>query len=140
MPDDFAALAKHAHEIAATRDDPLIEELADALDKLLLVSPDLEIVGSWLVQRGAFPAEYPLEGYGPLPYSDASPIIDLATISGWNPAPEGMQPEYRCTGPDGQTPRPLPTEEDARRHAQMGCGQIQKRHVTPWQKENLTDG
>lgn len=121
------------------RHDTLSDEAADALQGLIDIPEDMEIISGWLVQRNVHEPEYPVEGYGSLPYSDADPLLNLSQIPGWNPAPEGLTVEYRCTGPDGETPRPLFTEGEARRHAQMGCGEIQERQATPWQKASLSD-
>ena len=44
-----------------------------------------EIVNGWLVERGAYPVDYPAgPEWGPMPYSDAEPIVQLDTVPGWS--------------------------------------------------------
>lgn len=46
---------------------------------------NLEIVNGWLVERGAYPAEYPAgPEWGPQPYSDAEPLVRLETVPGYD--------------------------------------------------------
>lgn len=45
---------------------------------------DLEIINGLLVQRGVHEPEYPAGvEYGPMPCSDAEPLVQLSTLSGW---------------------------------------------------------
>lgn len=46
---------------------------------------NLEIVNGWLVERGAYPAEYPAgPEWGPQPYSDSEPLVRLETVPGYS--------------------------------------------------------
>lgn len=46
---------------------------------------NLEIVDGWLVERGAYPAEYPAgPEWGPQPYSDSEPLVRLETVPGYS--------------------------------------------------------
>lgn len=54
----------------------------------LIEDGDLEVVNDWLVLRGAHEAEYPAgPEYGPYPYSDADPIVELSKVAGYPPVP-----------------------------------------------------
>lgn len=66
-------------------------DLARKLLSVMVVPPqgafpmgNLEIVNSWLVERGAHDPEYPAgAAYGAMPYSDAEPLVNLSEVSGW---------------------------------------------------------
>lgn len=40
--------------------------------------------------------------------------------------------EYRCTGPDGETPRRFATESEVAWHMKSGCGEMQRRKAGLW--------
>ena len=49
---------------------------------------DLEIHGTYLVQRGVYPGDL-IEGYGILPGSDAEMVLDLSELVGWDEIRQG---------------------------------------------------
>ena len=53
-------------------------------------------------------------------------------VNSRRPAPEEPEWEYRCTGPDGKTPRVFSREAVAMRHMKSGCGEVQRRKAGPW--------
>ena len=45
---------------------------------------ELEAERAAVMERGVYETEYPAgAAYGPMPYSDAAPILDLSKIPGW---------------------------------------------------------
>lgn len=50
---------------------------------------EMEVVGDWLVVRNAQEPDYPAgPEYGPYPYSDAAPLIQLSRVAGYPPEPQ----------------------------------------------------
>lgn len=60
-------------------------------------------------------------------------VLYAATIKALVAELEDQELQYRCTGPDGQTPRALENQERAIEHQKMGCGTIQQRRAGAWE-------
>jgi hypothetical protein len=84
---DMAANRREAEVLAAyvaAADPSTVLWLIREVKRLREPLDDLEIINGWLVQRGVHEPEYPAGvAYGPMPYSDAEPLVDLSTLSGW---------------------------------------------------------